>query len=157
MGAEGKSRLAPKDTLGPLADASALHEPLTLSSAGESFVSAVEKMLRIRRAEERIADGVADRTIKCPCHLAIGQGRGRRGGDALRSTDRALARTDRMHTFLRWVAQCTGCSRSSRQNTGVSRGWVGRCTCFRANGSFGSVPIVGATISIAVGAALAAR
>lgn len=149
-----------KDVLGPLADASALHGPIALPTDVEPLVSAVEQMLTIRRAEERIADRFADGTIRCPCHLAIGQEAAAVGvAMQLRKTDRSFG-AHRSHAhFLALGGSLHGLfAEVLGRDTGVSRGMGGSMHLLDvAHGFYGSVPIVGATIPIAVGAGLAAK
>ena len=152
--------LAAEDTLGPLADASALHAPIELPAAAEPYIQAVERMLRIRLAEERIADRVADGTIRCPCHLAIGQEAAAVGvAMHLRNTDRAFGGHRSHAHFLAMGGPLHGLfAEVLGKDTGVSRGMGGSMHLLaKQNGFFGSVPIVGATIPIAVGAGLAAK
>jgi len=79
-------------SLTSLADAKAHHEPIAFGDADPvPFVQALHRMVRIRRAEERIAENVATGVIKCPCHLAIGQEAAAVGvAMHLRATDRAF-------------------------------------------------------------------
>jgi TPP-dependent pyruvate/acetoin dehydrogenase alpha subunit len=149
-----------RDSLGALADSSAFHDALTLPAAPERFVAALERMLVIRRAEERIADNFATGVIRCPCHLAIGQEAAAVGvAMHLRPTDRAFG-AHRSHAhYLAMGGTLHGLfAETLGKDTGVSRG-MGGSMHLRAqeHGFFGSVPIVGATIPIAVGAGLAAR
>ena len=154
--------LAARDTLGPLADSAALHGPLQFLDGDDaaSFVPAVARMLRIRLTEEKIGEGVADGTIKCPCHLAIGQEAAALGVALhLRKTDRAFG-AHRSHAhFLAMGGSLHGLfAEVLGKDTGVSRGMGGSMHLLaREDGFFGSVPIVGATIPIAVGAGLAAK
>lgn len=158
----GPSPTAARDTLGPLADSSALHGPVEFLPTDDvaSFVPAIGRMLAIRLAEERIADGVADGTIRCPCHLAIGQEAAAVGvAMHLRPTDRAFG-AHRSHAhFLAMGGALHGLfAEVLGKDTGVSRGMGGSMHLLaREHGFFGSVPIVGATIPIAVGAGLAAK
>lgn len=160
MASMKKQELAAKDTLGPLADATALHEPIVLGEDAARFVPVVETMLTIRRAEERIADRFSDGTIRCPCHLAIGQEAAAAGVALnLRTTDRAFG-AHRSHAhFLAMGGSLPGLfAEVLGKETGVSRGMGGSMhLAARDRGFFGSVPIVGATIPIAVGAGLAAK
>jgi TPP-dependent pyruvate/acetoin dehydrogenase alpha subunit len=148
------------DSLGPLGDCAAYHEPVILPPNAQPFVDALRKMLVVRRAEERIADGVADGTIKCPCHLAIGQEAPAVGvAMHLRRSDRAFG-AHRSHAhFLAMGGSVHGLfAEVLGRDTGVSRGMGGSMHLIaRESGFYGSVPIVGATIPIAVGAGLAAK
>jgi pyruvate dehydrogenase E1 component alpha subunit len=147
--------------LGALADADRFHDPLTLPEGDRSWlVDALERMILIRAAEELIGDRVAAGAVRCPCHLAIGQeappvavSRHLRPGDRLfgahRSHAHYLALGGSVHGLL---AEVQG------KVTGTSRGFGGSMHLLDlARGLYGTVPIVGATIPIATGAALAAR
>lgn len=160
MAVDSTPKLVATDALGPLADAAEFHGPIALPADHGLFVGALEKMLVVRRAEERIADGVADGTIRCPCHLAIGQEAAAVGvAMHLRTTDRAFG-AHRSHAhFLAMGGTLHGLfAEVLGKDTGVSRGMGGSMHLIaRERGFFGSVPIVGATIPIAVGAGLAAK
>lgn len=117
-------------------------------------------MWLIRLAEERIADAVSDGTIKCPCHLAIGQEAPPVGISMhLRASDRVFGAHRSHGHFLALTRDVRGLfAETLGKDTGVSRGMGGSMHLIaRAHGFFGSVPIVAATIPIAVGAALAAK
>ena len=146
--------------LGSLADPSAFHEDLALPADPRPFLAALERMWVIRLAEERIADAVENGVIRCPCHLAIGQ-------EAppvavamhLRRTDRAFGAHRSHGHFLAATGDLHGLfAETLGKETGVSRGMGGSMHLIaRDHGFYGSVPIVGATIPIAVGAGLAAK
>jgi len=156
----GYSLSAELSELGSLADATALHGDLLLPPDPRPFVAALERMILVRLAEEKIAEKCTDGTIKCPAHLAIGQEAPAVGvAMHLRPTDRAfgahrshahfLAATSDPHALF---AETLG------KETGASRGMGGSMHLIAIrHGFYGSVPIVGATIPIAVGAALAAK
>lgn len=126
----------------------------------EQAIKYLEDMLLIRLAEEAIAELVLDGSAKCPCHLGIGQEAVAVGVSAsLRATDRVFG-AHRSHSHYlalgadvkELMAEVLG------KDTGCSRGMGGSMHLqSRAHGFYGSVPIVGATIPIAVGAALAAK
>lgn len=147
-------------SLGTLADASELHGNLVLSGDVARLVDALETMVLIRLVEERIGDMVENGTIKCPCHLAIGQEAPAVGvAMHLRTTDRAFG-AHRSHSHYlaaggslrRIFAEVLG------KDTGASRGMGGSMHLLALESGFlGSVPIVGATIPIAVGAGLASK
>ena len=148
-------------SLTSLADAKAHHEPIAFGDADPvPFVQALHRMVRIRRAEERIAENVATGVIKCPCHLAIGQEAAAVGvAMHLRSTDRAFG-AHRSHAhFLAMGGSLDGLfAEVLGRDTGVSRGMGGSMhLAAKEVGFYGSVPIVGASIPIAVGAGLAAQ
>lgn len=134
--------------------------PIHLSTENSSlYLKQLRLMILIRSAEEKIADGVINQHIKCPCHLGIGQ-EGIAVGLAsqLRSSDRVFG-AHRSHThFLslggsvyQLFAETLG------KKTGCSLGMGGSMHLIdKSIGFHGSVPIVGATVPIATGAALAA-
>lgn len=120
----------------------------------------LKQMLLIRLAEEKIADKIKDGSIVCPCHLAIGQeaipvslASFLRSSDRVFGTHRShghfLAMNDNVESLF---AEVLG------RSTGCSKGMGGSMHLYDdANGFKGSVPIVAGTISLAVGAALAAK
>lgn len=147
--------------LGPLADPSQCHSPIDLGDTSTALLSAwLRKLIEIRCAEEKIGDEFSKAVIKCPCHLVIGQEapavgvaahicQGDRVFGAHRSHAHFLALGGTLHHLL---AEVLG------KDTGCSKGMGGSMHLLdRANNFFGSVPIVGATIPIATGAALAAK
>lgn len=147
--------------LGQLADPDALHQPIVLDGAEPAWLlRGLRTMLLIRTVEEQIADGVKDGTIRCPCHLAIGQEACAVGvATHLTADDRAFG-AHRSHghylalggSAYRLLAEVLG------RSTGASKGMGGSMHLVdRPHGLYGTVPIVAATIPIAVGAGLAAR
>jgi TPP-dependent pyruvate/acetoin dehydrogenase alpha subunit len=147
--------------LGSLADADQHHEAVVLPAGDREWLAdALHRMVVIRAAEERIGDMVTARAIRCPCHLAIGQEAPAVGVALhLRPTDRVFG-AHRSHAHYlalggslhRLMAEVQG------KSTGASRGMGGSMHLIdRAHGLYGTVPIVGATIPIAVGAGLAAK
>ncbi|HET8623238.1 MAG TPA: thiamine pyrophosphate-dependent dehydrogenase E1 component subunit alpha [Gemmatimonadales bacterium] len=149
------------DQLGPLADANQFHGPLVLPAANRGWLAdALRGMLQIRAVEERIGEMVSTGAVRCPCHLAIGQEavavgvalqirKGDRIFGAHRSHSHYLALGGDMH---RLFAEVLG------RRTGASRGMGGSMHLLDLeHGLLGTVPIVGATIPVAVGAGLAAR
>lgn len=117
-------------------------------------------MVRIRLTEERVATLVESREIKTPCHLCIGQEAIAAGvcanlvdGDYVwgghRSHGHYLARGGDLTGML---AEILG------KATGCSKGRGGSMHLFAEEvGILGTVPIVAATIPLAVGAALASK
>ncbi len=109
----------------------------------------------IRMAEEKISDKVIEGLIKCPCHLGIGQeaiavgiSSFLRKSDTVfgahRSHSHFLAMNNDVYSlFAEVLGRFNGCS----HGLGGSMHLIDQ-----ENGFFGSVPIVGATIPIAVGA-----
>ena len=148
-------------SLGTLADAGHFHGPLAIEGDDvEALLAGLQRMILIRVVEEKIGDMVSQGVVKCPCHLAIGQEapavgvagfvrRGDRVFGAHRSHSHFLALGGSPHGLL---AEVQG------KDTGVSRGMGGSMHLIDIpNGLYGTVPIVGATIPIAVGAGLAAK
>lgn len=119
-----------------------------------------QTMVRIRVTEERLATLLEAGEIKTPCHLCIGQEAVATGvcatlidGDYVwgghRSHGHYLARGGDLRML---VAEVCG------KTTGCSRGRGGSMHLFaEAVGVLGTVPIVAATIPLAVGAALASK
>jgi acetoin:2,6-dichlorophenolindophenol oxidoreductase subunit alpha len=117
-------------------------------------------VLTIRVAEETIADLVESGEIRCPCHLYIGQEAIAAGVcAALQQTDYVwgghrshghyIAKGGDLNAFM---AEMLG------KSTGCSGGRGGSMHLFAPEvGLLGTVPLVSATIPLAVGAALAAR
>jgi TPP-dependent pyruvate/acetoin dehydrogenase alpha subunit len=147
--------------LGTLADSALHNKALALPSSDREWLhSALRGMLLIRAAEECIGDMVTAGKVHCPCHLSIGQEAvavgvarplraGERGFGAHRSHSHYLALGGSVRRLL---AEVLG------KNTGSSKGMGGSMHLIDlANGLMGTVPIVGATIPIATGAALAAK
>ena len=148
-------------SLGGLADARQFHQPIDLPDGdNEWVVRAVQTMLQIRAAEEKIADMVAAGVVHCPCHLAIGQEAAAVGvARWLRPSDRVFG-AHRSHAhFLALGGSLHGLfAEVQGRATGVSGGMGGSMHLIdRARGLYGTVPIVAATIPIAVGAGLAAK
>jgi len=118
------------------------------------------EMLRIRTTEERIGQLVESREIKTPCHLSIGQEAipvgvctALRRDDTVwgghRSHGHYLAKGGDLSAMMAEIfGKATGCA----QGRGGSMHLVAP-----AQGIFGTVPLVAATIPMAVGAALSAK
>ena len=150
-----------RDDLGSLSSPTGHHELASLEGIEPKLaVSMLRSMILIRRAEERIADGVASGAILCPCHLAIGQEAVAVGVAAhLRPSDRCFG-AHRSHSHYlalggsvnRMIAEIHG------KETGCSRGMGGSMHLRDISiGLVGTVPIVGATIPMAVGAGLSLK
>ena len=146
-------------SLGKLADPNEYHQPITVQADEVARrLEQLRMMLTIRYAEEQIGDKVTDGTIRCPCHLAIGQEAIPVGlSESLLSTDKVFG-THRSHghylalgsSVYQLFAEVLG------KSEGCSRGMGGSMHLYAEDKGFvGSVPIVGATIPLAVGAALA--
>jgi pyruvate dehydrogenase E1 component alpha subunit len=126
----------------------------------EQLQQAWRTMLRIRRFEERLAELVEAGEIRTPCHFCIGQEAIPAGvcaaleredtiWGAHRSHGHYLAKGGDLNSLMAEVfCRRTGCSRGRGGSMHV---------CDPHAGVMGTVPIVAATIPVAVGAALAAR
>lgn len=150
-----------RDTLGALADPTAYVDPIDLAQIDSNWALAkLRDMLKIRVAEEVIADLIESGEAKCPCHLGIGQEAVAVGVSAhMRPTDRAFG-AHRSHShylalgggLFELFAEVLG------KDGGASVGMGGSMHLYGPQVGFhGSVPIVGATIPIATGAGLACK
>lgn len=147
--------------LSELANPDNFQEPLNIKDfTNEFLVYQLESMILIRKAEEIISDNVANGVIKCPCHLGIGQEAIAVGvATQLRKTDRVFG-AHRSHTHFLSLNKNTFSlfAEILGKEAGSSHGMGGSMHIIdRPNGFWGSVPIVGATVPIATGAALAAK
>ena len=148
-------------TLGDLADPTAFTEPLYIKgSDADMLIAQLKLMQTIRTMEEKIADMVTVGQVHCPCHLAIGQEASAVGvSAALRKSDRVFG-THRSHAHFLALGGSMEALFAEIQGrvTGCSKGMGGSMHLYDVdNGFFGSVPLVSATIPLAVGAALAAK
>ncbi len=149
--------------LGSLADPQAAQYLAPCGVEGyssEELLGFLRSMHLIRRVEEQIGTWVTDKVARCPCHLGIGQEAVATGiAHALRATDRLFG-NHRSHAHYLAVggdvyellAEVLGRVDGCSQGMGGSMHLISR-----EHGFYGSVPIVGGTIPIAVGAALAAK
>ncbi len=144
-----------------LADPNQLHGSIDVSTSDKGqLVEQLRLMLLIRKAEEQIADMVVAGMIKCPCHLAIGQEAIAVGlATHLRTTDRSFGAHRSHGHFLALNQDIYGLfAEVLGREDGCSKGMGGSMHLIdQGSGFLGSVPIVGATVPIAVGAALAAK
>ena len=113
-------------------------------------------MLIIRYAEEKISEKIIEGKINCPCHLGIGQEAVSVGISSFLNKNDSVFGAHRSHShflalnndvyslFAETLGRFDGCS----HGMGGSMHLIDQ-----ENGFYGSVPIVGATIPIAVGAA----
>ncbi len=150
-----------KSELGGLADPSSNQGPLDVAGRDPATLRKfLTDMLTIRLAEEAIGALVEEGLAKTPCHLAIGQEAIAVGcSSALNHRDRVFG-GHRSHSHLLalggdlegLIAEILG------KASGLSLGMGGSMHLYSPSvGFMGCVPLVGATIPIAVGAALAAR
>jgi TPP-dependent pyruvate/acetoin dehydrogenase alpha subunit len=147
--------------LGPLADPHQFRAPLELAdTTREQLNRWLRKMIEIRCAEEKIGDEFGKGVIKCPCHLVIGQEAPAVGvAEHIRKGDRVFgAHRSHAHYLALGGSLKTLLAEVLGKETGCSRGMGGSMHLLdREHNFFGSVPIVGATVPIATGAALAAQ
>jgi pyruvate dehydrogenase E1 component alpha subunit len=122
--------------------------------------SLFRSMLRIRRVEEAIAERYAEQEMRCPVHLSIGQEAVAVGVcAALRRSDGVFSGHRAHAHYLAKGGDLTAMLAEiyGREN-GCCRGVGGSMHMVDLDAGFlGSVPIVGATVPLAVGAAWAAR
>ena len=137
------------------------HDDISVSEFPlDYYINALKRMKLIRRSEEILGDNVENGKIKCPCHLSIGQEAIPVGVAQFlsskdfvfgnhRSHGHYLSMTDDVHKLF---AETLG------KKTGSSKGMGGSMHVIaRDDGFHGSVPIVSATIPVAVGAALSSK
>lgn len=148
-------------TLGDLADPEKFREALDLAGCDKNTaIRYLDKMIEIRRAEETIADWVVSGQVATPCHLGIGQEASAVGVvSQLSSMDRVFGNHRSHSHFLSMGGGPRALfSEVLGRGSGASKGMGGSMHLFDGSvGFYGSVPIVAATISIAVGAALASK
>ena len=147
--------------LGSLGDPTSCHKPIDLADTPTEVARAMlEQMMLIRAAEEQIGDAVTEGMVKCPCHLAIGQEAVAVGvAQHVREGDRVFGAHRSHGHFLALGASVESLfAEILGKDTGCSRGMGGSMHLRDVEHNFwGSVPIVAATIPIAVGAGLAAQ
>jgi pyruvate dehydrogenase E1 component alpha subunit len=152
---------SPLRALGALSDPKLFNAPIAIDGADASQLKLhLRRMLLIRHCEEKLADMKRDGVVRGPVHLGIGQEAIAVGvSEHLRSSDRVFG-THRSHAHVlalgiepqRLFAEVTG------RASGLSKGMGGSMHLWHGpSGFYGSVPIVGGTVPLAVGAALAAR
>jgi pyruvate dehydrogenase E1 component alpha subunit len=149
------------EALGSLADPTVACPPLDLTGFGPDQLSGfLRAMLLIRYAEEEVGSLVERDLARAPCHLGIGQEAIAVGvSHSLTPADRVFG-GHRSHSHYlalggsvyKLLAEVLG------KADGTSRGMGGSMHLYGTEVGFaGSVPLVGATIPLAVGAGLAAR
>ncbi|OGQ54803.1 MAG: acetoin dehydrogenase [Deltaproteobacteria bacterium RIFCSPLOWO2_02_FULL_53_8] len=130
---------------------------MTSASRIESLYLAV---LRIRRVEEAIAERYAAQEMRCPVHLSIGQEAVAAGVCAALTQQDGVFSNHRAHAHYlakggdlkAMLAEIYGKAEGCCKGVGGSMHMIDL-----AAGFLGAVPIVGATVPLAVGAAWAAR
>jgi TPP-dependent pyruvate/acetoin dehydrogenase alpha subunit len=150
-----------KNELKELSDPEKFHDPVSINNQGlVELKHMLSTMILIRRTEQKLALGRKNGLIGGPVHLAAGQEAIAVGvSQNLKSTDRVFG-AHRSHShllalnpdFYRLFAEVLG------KKTGFSKGMGGSMHLYdQPNGFYGSVPIVAGTVSLAVGAAMAAK
>jgi pyruvate dehydrogenase E1 component alpha subunit len=149
------------DSLGALADPAQFNGPIELDNRStENLLEQVRDILLIRYAEEAVAELAVAGEAKCPCHLGIGQEAIAVGVSSVLTAKDRVYGGHRSHAHYlalggnldAMFAEILG------KATGASKGMGGSMHLFAPEVGFhGSVPIVGATIPIAAGAALACK
>lgn len=147
--------------LGSLAEATSNRSPLQLGlAAPDELHLLLNKMMLIRAVEHRLAEGRRDGLIGGPVHLGVGQEGVAVGvSSRLRGTDRVFG-AHRSHSHLLALGSNVRklFAEVLARQTGHSRGMGGSMHLWdQSVGFYGSVPIVAGTVSLAVGAAMAAR
>ena len=150
-----------KNDLKELSDPEKFHQPISINGhSNESLRGMLQLMIVIRKTEQQLALGRKNGLIGGPVHLGVGQEGVAVGvSQYLRKTDRVFG-AHRSHShllalnpdFYKLFAEVLG------KETGFSKGMGGSMHLYdQPNGFYGSVPIVAGTVSLAVGAAMAAK
>ena len=123
-------------------------------------ISIFKMMLKIRLAEETIAERYSEQKMRCPTHLCIGQEAVSSAvGHALKKSDYAVS-THRSHGHYlgkggdlnKMIAEIYG------KETGCSKGYGGSMHLVDKDvGFMGSTAIVGNSIPVGIGLALASK
>ncbi len=148
-------------SLGALADPLQYQNSIDLNDQEiEVLLDQLKVMFRIRMAEHRLADARREGLVGGPVHLGVGQEAIAVGVAAeLRKTDRIFGGHRSHSHVLSMGSSLRGLfAEVLGKDTGLSRGMGGSMHLWdKPNGFYGSVPIVAGTVSLAVGAALAAK
>lgn len=155
------SELFNTNGLGSLAEPTKHHQPVVIHDYSEEVLkNFLKSMITIRKTEQKLAIGRRDGFIGGPVHLGAGQEAIAVGiSESLQSTDRVFG-AHRSHShllalnpdFYKLFAEVLG------KDTGFSKGMGGSMHLWdQPSGFYGSVPIVSGTVSLAVGAAIAAK
>ncbi len=150
-----------KNQLKELSNPEEFQSPINIDGFNvDVLMSMLESMVTIRKTEQQLALGRKNGLIGGPVHLGAGQEAIAVGiSQHLQCTDRVFG-AHRSHShllalnpdFYRLFAEVLG------KETGFSKGMGGSMHLYdQPNGFYGSVPIVAGTVSLAVGAAMAAK
>ena len=148
-------------SLGDLSNPKKYHGPVSVNDfPSEYYINALKKMILIRKVEEKLADNIENGTIKCPCHLSIGQEAIPVGISQFLTDKDYIYGNHRSHghylalggSAYKLIAEVLG------KMDGCSNGMGGSMHLTSLNNGFiGSVPIVAGTIPIALGSAFASK
>lgn len=150
-----------KNKLGILSDPTKFHSSISIDNLDHELLKKMLKsMILIRKTEQQLAFGRKNGFIGGPVHLGAGQEAIAVGiSQLLQRTDRVFG-AHRSHShllalnpdFYKLFAEVLG------KATGFSKGMGGSMHLYdQPSGFYGSVPIVAGTVSLAVGAAMAAK
>ncbi len=147
--------------LDDFASSGSFHDPLDISGLNSGILlDALRSMALIRSVERQLAKGRENGLIRGPVHLGVGQEAVAVGlSQHLRNSDRIFG-AHRSHSHI--LALGTDVHKFFAEilckASGLSRGMGGSMHLWdQSVGFYGSVPIVAGTVSLAVGAAMAAR
>ena len=150
-----------KYSLDELVNIHLFNGPLALQGVhADVLFGMLRSMLVIRTVEEKIANAIEQGLVNTPCHLGIGQEAIAVGVSANLNKKDYVFGTHRSHSHYlamgggvyELIAEVFG------KADGASKGMGGSMHLYGGDvGFLGSVPIVGATIPIAVGAGMAAK
>lgn len=148
-------------SLGSLADPKQHVSPIDIADQSSNvLISELAMMIRIRITEERVGDLAQEGIVRTPVHLGIGQEAVAVGVSRhLRSSDRVFG-GHRSHSHYLALGGSVDklVAEILCKTTGVAHGRGGSMHLIDHSVGFsGSVPLVGATIPLGVGAALAAK
>ena len=150
-----------KNNLDGLSDPTKFHGSISVDNIDNNTLhNMLKSMIIIRKTEQKLALARKDKLIGGPVHLGAGQEAIAVGiSESLQSSDRVFG-AHRSHShllalnpnFYKLFAEVLG------KETGFSKGMGGSMHLFdQSSGFYGSVPIVAGTVSLAVGAAMAAK
>lgn len=134
--------------------------PLALSLGAPKLLGLYEGMLRIRMVEDTVADLVSEGEIRCPCHLYTGQEAIAVGVcSELRPSDYVWGgHRSHGHYLAKGGGLAAMMAEMFGRSTGCSEGRGGSMHLFAPEvGILGTVPLVSATIPLAVGSGLASK
>lgn len=157
----GQSAVKGASELGDLADPLCFTGPLDVRGVDKGVLDRMLYDMRlIRLTEQTCAKLIELQLLRAPCHLSIGQEAVAVGVSlSLHSSDRVFGGHRSHAHYLAMGGDVYGLlAEVLGKADGASHGIGGSMhICARSSGFYGSVPLIGATIPIAVGAALAAK